>query len=504
MLLNPTDCTDNLDSFQSLKNMKESRSLLCSILPQRVILSIMGTLAIAAAYTIRSCISMAITEMVVSVDDGNHKGKAEEFLSRAGTKYNWTQTQQQAILSSFYVGYVISHIPAGLIAEKFGGKWTCSLGVLFMAICNAFTPLTIEYGGWMALIAIRILVGLGGGTTYPALGVLLASWVPQKERGKLGSFVLGGGLIGSMLSNYFSGLILKTYTWEMVYYFWSIVCVAWFILFTLTCSNDPGSHPFITEKELAYLKKEMGQTKRDDDTPPTPWISILTSVPVWAMAIGLIGHDWIFYIMSADMPKYFKDVLKLDTADNGLYSSLPFLCTWIVSILSGFLSDLLITRDIVSITNARKIFSTLGAIFPAVFLVAASYAGYDKEKVILMFTLCMGFLGNFFTGLKVNALDLSPNYSGSLMALTNGLAGMAGVVVLPIVGVMTPNSSLEEWRFVFWITLGFTILRSVIYIVWGSAEIQPWNHRPARNVTPECGIKVDLMKKDKENQNNQS
>lgn len=61
--------------------------------------------------------------------------------------------------------------------------------------------------------------------------------------------------------------------------------------------------------------------------------------------------------------------------------------------------------------------------------------------VVLLFSLALGFLGNFFTGLKVNALDLSPNYSGSLMALTNGMAGMAGVVVLPIVGVMTPDVS---------------------------------------------------------------
>lgn len=76
----------------------------------------------------------------------------------------------------------------------------------------------------------------------------------------------------------------------------------------------------------------------------------------------------------------------------------------------------------------------------------ASYAGYDKWLVIAMFTVSMAFLGNFFTGLKVNALDLSPNYSGSLMALTNGLAGMSGVVILPIVGIMTPNVSVKTQK----------------------------------------------------------
>lgn len=53
----------------------------------------------------------------------------------------------------------------------------------------------------------------------------------------------------------------------------------------------------------------------------------------------------------------------------------------------------------------------------------------------------MGFLGNFYPGLKVNALDLSPNYAGSLMALTNGIGGLTGVAVPPFVGFMAPQVS---------------------------------------------------------------
>lgn len=61
--------------------------------------------------------------------------------------------------------------------------------------------------------------------------------------------------------------------------------------------------------------------------------------------------------------------------------------------------------------------------------------------VVVFFTLAMGFLGNFYPGLKVNALDLSPNYAGSLMALTNGIGGLTGVAVPPFVGIMAPQVS---------------------------------------------------------------
>lgn len=37
-------------------------------------------------------------------------------------------------------------------------------------------------------------------------------------------------------------------------------------------------------------------------------------------------------------------------------------------------------------------------------------------------------MGGFYPGMKVNALDLSPNYAGSLMALTNGIGATTGFI----------------------------------------------------------------------------
>lgn len=32
------------------------------------------------------------------------------------------------------------------MAQKFGGKWTLSLGILIMSICNALIPKAVDYG----------------------------------------------------------------------------------------------------------------------------------------------------------------------------------------------------------------------------------------------------------------------------------------------------------------------------------------------------------------------
>lgn len=72
-------------------------------------------------------------------------------------------------------------------------------------------------GGAPWLIVLRFLEGLGEGTTFPALSALLATWVPLKERSKLGSFVFGGGQVGTIFGTAISGLLLDYFDgWESV------------------------------------------------------------------------------------------------------------------------------------------------------------------------------------------------------------------------------------------------------------------------------------------------
>lgn len=170
-----------------------------------------------------------------------------------------------------------------------------------------------------------------------------------------------------------------------------------------------------------------------------PWRSIWTSTPLWALIAAQIGHDWGFFTMVTDLPKYMKDVLKFDVEENGLWSSLPYIVMWIVSMFSGWLCDLLIQKGIIRTTAARKIFTTIASLGPAVFIIIASYSGCDRMLAVSMFTVAMGFMGNFYCGMKVNALDLAPNYAGTLMAIVNGIGGITGIITPYLAGALTED-----------------------------------------------------------------
>lgn len=69
----------------------------------------------------------------------------------------------------------------------------------------------------------------------------------------------------------------------------------------------------------------------------------------------------------------------------------------------------------IHIVIIQFISSILAAIGPGVFLVIASYAGCNRGAVIAMFTIGMGFMGTFYSGIKANSLDIAPNYAGVIM-----------------------------------------------------------------------------------------
>lgn len=51
----------------------------------------------------------------------------------------------------------------------------------------------------------------------------------------------------------------------------------------------------------------------------TPWLSMLSSGPMWGLMIGQIAHDWALFMINADLPKYMKSVMKFSIAEVNKY-----------------------------------------------------------------------------------------------------------------------------------------------------------------------------------------
>lgn len=196
----------------------------------------MGFFGIMVAYMMRVCLSTVLTQLVLqreknmTITEDFCPGDLPEPKSGGGI-YDWDQDLQGLIIGAFYIGYCITHIPGGILSDIYGAKWVLLLGLLSTAIFTLLTPIIMYFSGAYGMICFRILVGAGEGTTFPALGGLIARWVPKVERGTIGALVLGGGQIGTVLGNVISGSLLGLYPWPVVFYTMGTLGVIYCILF---------------------------------------------------------------------------------------------------------------------------------------------------------------------------------------------------------------------------------------------------------------------------------
>ena len=62
------------------------------------------------------------------------------------------------VLSSFFYGYIITQIPGGYLAGRFGGRYVFGIGISMTAVLTLLTPLAAQiHIGF--LIALRALEG---------------------------------------------------------------------------------------------------------------------------------------------------------------------------------------------------------------------------------------------------------------------------------------------------------------------------------------------------------
>ena len=147
---------------------------------------------------------------------------------------------------------------------------------------------------------------------------------------------------------------------------------------------------------------------------------------------------------------------------------------WFGGTVSSWVADYLITMKIMYTKKVRKLLSISALTMSGLLIVAASFSGYDRVLVVSMFVIGITHLGTEFQSVMRNALDLIPNFAGTLMALTNGSSAFTGIFSPCIIGILTPGETLNEWRLVFLILLAMSVSTNIVFLIWSSCEVEYW------------------------------
>ncbi|KAL0839186.1 hypothetical protein ABMA28_017154 [Loxostege sticticalis] len=392
--------------------------------------------------------------------------------------YDWDKKTQSLILSSFFWGYVTMQIPAGLLAKKFGGKIILLVALVVNGALCSLLPALAALGGWPLVCMARVAMGLSQACLFPASHTLFGQWLPPREMTSFSGIVAGGAQLGTIIAMPVSGVLAESELgWKVIFYtmsgllFFNAAIWYWF------SASSPGEHRMISTEERQYIENGLSSTG-GQRSMPTPWKQILTTVPLWAILATHIGSSMSFVLFFVDMPTYLEKGLQISLKNSASLSALPYIGMWIGIVTSSVVAEKLTNKEAISKGTCRKIFNSLGMFGITGGLVILSFLGPESKSLAvaaLVGTLTMS--GFCSAGFVVNFLDMSPNFAGVLLSLTNFVANF-GCVLMPIITsfiLRNDSSDVSRWRIVFLMTAAITAGTNIIYVLFSSSELQPWN-----------------------------
>ncbi|HJY81143.1 MAG TPA: ACS family MFS transporter [Candidatus Binatia bacterium] len=376
------------------------------------------------------------------------------------TEFGWDPAATGTILSAFFVGYLLTQLPGGWLADRFGGKSVIGFAVAWWSLATFLTPFASVLP---LMLAVRIGLGIGEGVTPPALHSMTARWIPVHERTRVIAFDATGVYVGIMLSFPLSVWVVTHWGWPWVFYSFGVLGVLWAVLWYLLVTSRPEEHPTISAAELAYIRHDLPKVA---PVEAVPWRLFFSSSAFWALLVGQFCTLWTWYMLLTWLPIYLVKARGFSLEEMGIYAMLPYGAMLFAANGAGWLADGLIRRD-VSITLVRKGFQSLCFVGSALCLLLLS-ATASQWLALLYITLGLGAVATSAAGFLVNHLDIGPRYAGVLMGLTNTAGTIPGILAPFITGLIVQFTG--SWALVFYLAAGISAVGEVIWLLFASGE----------------------------------
>ncbi|PSN33540.1 putative transporter slc-17.2 [Blattella germanica] len=335
-------------------------------------------------------------------------------------EFEWNKMLQGRILSAFFYGYIVIQGVGGWFSDRFGGKLFFIMGNLLQSIITLLLPAASRFHP-EALFGLRVVQGIG--LSLPSLFQLYTHWASPTERTALVGIAYMGFPIANVIIFPLSGVLCEygfDGGWPSIFYVTGLFGLSCSIAFFFLVYDNPDKHPRISEEERRYLNSCTHSTSSKN--------GFLSALPY----IGMLAMRIIISSSFAPLQKW-----------------------------SGF-----------SLSRLRKINHTIGTVGAGLcMLVITALTCRDQYVAVAFITLGQAISDLAFTGgYLLSYLDLAPQYAGLLTGISNTIGSFAG-------------GTREEWMIVMYITTAFYFLGAIVYLFFGTSELQSWARLPQDDVT---------------------
>jgi NNP family nitrate/nitrite transporter-like MFS transporter len=209
----------------------------------------------------------------------------------------------------------LGRIPAGILADRFGGRRIFALLLLLGAIPAALIGLSTSY--WQLLL-LGLFLGIAGSTFPVGVGFTSKWFTPNQQGSALG--IYGMGNIGQSIAVFGAPVLaLALGSWRPVFFIFAAVSVIWSIVFYLL-ARDAFSNP-----NPKTIREILGTLRRER--------------MAWILSLFYFLTFGGFVAFSIYLPTLLRDMFKLTASDAGARSAGFVILATVMRPLGGMLAD---------------------------------------------------------------------------------------------------------------------------------------------------------------------
>ncbi len=366
------------------------------------------------------------------------------------------------LLTAFFITYMPMQPLIGWLVDRFTASRVLVMGFVVWSLATLMSAFA---GGFAALFACRLLLGVGESVSFPAVSKILADNVGQTQRGLANGIVQAGLAFGPAFGILTGGTLIAQYGWRPFFIGCGAISILWIIAWIAISKGHLRSVNALQSKDAPALEV------------------VLREPSLWGASLGHFFSNFLLYFNVTWIPYYLVHERGWTLPEMGRIAGAAFFLSGTSMIACGFVSDRLI-RNGASPTLVRKAAFAIGGFGAAVGMLGCGYSHEANASAAWLM-----FAGLFGGLLAVNTFVVGQTKAGSAatgrwVGIQNMIANGAGLIAPSLTGVLVDATGN--------FTLPFT-LAAIAALSSGAAwalltgKIEPidWKARALARATPE-------------------
>jgi MFS family permease len=328
------------------------------------------------------------------------------------------------ILGAFVLSYGLFQVPLGVWADRAGQRRVLAAIVLWWSL---FTGLTGLASGFVALIAVRFLFGIGEAGAYPAMSGAVSRWLPSTVRARAQGLIWGASRAGGALSPLLVVPVQEHLGWRAAFWILGAVGFAWVAVWLWWSRDNPSEQPGITREEL----DELGPAKQPAGGPALPWKQLFASRQLWLIMAMYWCYVWGSWFYFSWLHTFLVKGRGFDQSEMAIYSAFPFALGVFANVAGGFLSDHL--SKLYGLKFGRCLMGSASLAVAAILLASAALVP-GKPGVVILLSLSFGVMDLMLPSAWAVCLDVGRKHAGVVTGAMNTAGNLGGFACTVLFG----------------------------------------------------------------------